>query len=572
MKRTDYCGNITEKYIGKDIVVQGWVHKSRDIGNLIFLDLRDREGIVQIVFENDFKDFELAKKIRTEFVIEVKGKVRERENKNPELKTGNVEIVAKEVKILNTAEELPFFPSEKKEISEEVRLRYRYIELRRNKIKNNIALRHKAVLNIRNFLNDNGFYEIETPVLIKSTPEGARDFLVPSRLHPGSFYALPQSPQIYKQILMISGFDRYFQIARCFRDEDLRADRQPEFSQIDIEMSFSDEEDVIGISEKMLKSVFKEIGEEIEIPFKRLSYDEAISKYASDKPDLRIKEIVEDFTELFSNSSMNFLRDIISTGGVVKGIKFDNAKSFSRKVIDNINEQMRKMGGKGVFWVRKLEGNLKASLKFQEDELSLFEEKTKIEENQIYLLIAGKLKDIAPQLDFLRRKYGAVGEGFEFVWITDFPLFEEDDEGNITSSHHPFTSPKEEDLDILEKEPLKVKSRAYDIVLNGYEIGGGSIRIHDFSLQQRIFKLLGIGEDEIEKKFGFFIKALKSGTPPHGGIAFGLDRLIMLMAGENSIREVIPFPKTTSGIDLMSETPSPVSKEQLDELKIKVLE
>ena len=572
MKRTDYCGNINESFIGKDVIVNGWVHKLRNIGNLIFIDLRDREGLVQIVVENDFKNFEDIKKIRTEFVIEVRGKVRKREKINPELKTGKIEIVAKEINVLNTAEELPFFPSEKKEISEEVRLRYRYIDLRKERLKKNIALRHKVVLNIRNFLNDNGFYEIETPVLIKSTPEGARDFLVPSRLHHGKFYALPQSPQLYKQILMISGFDKYFQIARCFRDEDLRADRQPEFSQIDIEMSFVEENDVISLSENMLSSAFKIIGQNISPPFLRLTYEEALNRYGSDKPDLRIKEEIEDFTEFFENSSINFLKDIINDRGVVKGIRFNNAKSFSRKVIDNINQNLRNLGGKGAFWIRRLNEEIKSSLKFSDNELKSFQNNTSLEENQIYFLIAGKLKEIAQQLDFLRRKFGEKEEGFKFLWVTDFPLFEEDDNGNLTSSHHPFTSPKHEDIDKLESEPLKVRSNAYDIVLNGYEIGGGSIRIHNYELQQKIFKLLGIGEEEIEKKFGFFIKALKSGTPPHGGIAFGLDRLIMIMAGENSIRDVIAFPKTTSGMDLMSETPSSVSKEQLDELKIKIIE
>ena len=571
MKRTDYCGNIDENYIDREVNVKGWVHKLRDIGNLIFIDLRDREGIVQIVVENDFKDFEEVKKIRTEYVIDVTGKVREREKTNPELKTGKVEIVAKEIKILNKAEELPFFPSEKKGISEELRLKYRYIDLRKDRLRNNIALRHKAVLDIRNFLDKNGFYEIETPVLIKSTPEGARDFLVPSRLHPGKFYALPQSPQLYKQILMIAGFDRYFQIARCFRDEDLRADRQPEFTQIDIEMSFAEEDDIIKLSEGMLSSVFKIIGENISTPFLRLTYEEALNRYGSDKPDLRIKEEIEDFTKFFKNSSINFLREIIETGGVVKGIRFNNAKDFSRKVIDNINQDLRNLGGKGAFWIRNLSGQLKASLKLQESELNAFTGETALSDNQIYFLIAGKLKDIALQLDFLRRKFGTKENGYKFLWVIDFPLFEEDENGGLTSSHHPFTSPKNEDIELLESEPLKVRSNAYDIVLNGYEIGGGSIRIHDINLQQKIFELLGIKSEEIEKKFGFFLKALKSGTPPHGGIAFGLDRLIMLMAGESSIRDVIPFPKTTSGMDLMSETPSSVSKEQLDELKLKIL-
>jgi len=571
MKRTDYCGNIDENYIDREVNVKGWVHKLRDIGNLIFIDLRDREGIVQIVVENDFKDFEEVKKIRTEYVIDVTGKVREREKTNPELKTGKVEIVAKEIKILNKAEELPFFPSEKKGISEELRLKYRYIDLRKDRLRNNIALRHKAVLDIRNFLDKNGFYEIETPVLIKSTPEGARDFLVPSRLHPGKFYALPQSPQLYKQILMIAGFDRYFQIARCFRDEDLRADRQPEFTQIDIEMSFAEEDDIIKLSEGMLSSVFKIIGENISTPFLRLTYEEALNRYGSDKPDLRIKEKIEDFTKFFKNSSINFLREIIENGGVVKGIRFNNAKDFSRKVIDNINQDLRNLGGKGAFWIRNLSGQLKASLKLQESELNAFTGETALSDNQIYFLIAGKLKDIALQLDFLRRKFGTKENGYKFLWVIDFPLFEEDENGGLTSSHHPFTSPKNEDIELLESEPLKVRSNAYDIVLNGYEIGGGSIRIHDINLQQKIFELLGIKSEEIEKKFGFFLKALKSGTPPHGGIAFGLDRLIMLMAGESSIRDVIPFPKTTSGMDLMSETPSSVSKEQLDELKLKIL-
>jgi aspartyl-tRNA synthetase len=571
MKRTDYCGNINEKYIDKTIIVNGWVHKTRDIGNLLFIDLRDREGIVQVVVENDYKAFEYAKSIRTEFVIEVEGKVRKRENPNKKIKTGMIEIVANKINILNKAEELPFFPSEKKEISEETRLKYRYIDLRKDKIKNNIALRHKAALNIRNFLNDNDFYEIETPILIKSTPEGARDFLVPSRVHHGKFYALPQSPQLFKQILMISGFDRYFQLAKCFRDEDLRSDRQPEFTQVDIEMSFVDEKDVMELSEKMLKNLFKIIGVDVSTPFLKLSYDEAMKRYATDKPDLRIKEEIEDWTEILGKTSSNILSSIYQNNGNIRGIKFQNAKDFSRKVVDNLNNELREMGGKGAFWIKKIEGIIKSSVKLTDDELSSFEKASSIKENEIYLFVGGIDKEINPYLDYIRKKFGDIREGFKFLWVIDFPLFERDSEGNITSLHHPFTSPKPEDIDKLSINPVKVYSNAYDIVLNGYEIGGGSIRIHDFELQKKIFEVLGLSDDDINKKFGFFIKALKTGTPPHGGIAFGLDRILMLMAGETSIREVIPFPKTTSGMDLMSETPSEVDEKQLTELKINIL-
>ncbi len=571
MKRTDYCGNIDEKYVDKTVVVDGWVHKTRDIGNLLFIDLRDREGIVQVVVENDYNDFEYAKTIRTEFVIEVEGKVRKRENPNPKIKTGGIEIIANKIKILNKAEDLPFFPSEKKDISEETRLKYRYIDLRKDKIKNNIALRHKATINIRNFLNDNGFYEIETPVLIRSTPEGARDFLVPSRVHHGKFYALPQSPQLFKQILMISGFDRYFQLAKCFRDEDLRSDRQPEFTQVDIEMSFVDENDVLELSENMLKNLFKEIGVTVETPFLKLSYDEAMEKYATDKPDLRIKEVIEDWTELLGKTSSNILNSIYQNNGKIRGIKFQNGKNFSRKVIDNLNNEIRELGGKGAFWIKKIEGVIKSSIKLNDDELSSFEKSSSIQENEIYLFVGGNNKEINPYLDYIRKKFGNIGEGFEFLWIVDFPLFERDSDGNITSLHHPFTSPKPEDIEKLDIDPVQVYSNAYDIVLNGYEIGGGSIRIHDFELQKKIFEVLGLSDNDINKKFGFFIKALKTGTPPHGGIAFGLDRILMLMAEETSIREVIPFPKTTSGMDLMSETPSEVDEKQLKELKINII-
>jgi aspartyl-tRNA synthetase len=553
----------------------GWVHKNRDMGNLVFVDLRDREGLVQIVFRSDKAALiEEAKKLRTEFVVGVRGTVRPREAKNKDLATGEVEVEAKELKLFAASKIPPFAVADPPQASEELRFKHRYLDLRRPAMQRNIRLRHEAALRVRNFLSGNGFYEIETPFMTKSTPEGARDYLVPSRVYKGRFYALPQSPQILKQTLMISGFDRYFQIVRCFRDEDLRADRQPEFTQIDIEMSFIDREDLFVVIEGLMASVFELIGEKLTLPFPKLSYKETMEKYGSDKPDLRIPFEMKDLTTIGKNLSAELLKNIFAAGGELKGLLIPGAGSLSRGQLDKLGEKAKSFGAKGLIWIKKQDG-FKSSLRLAESELESIWAALGGGESDLGLLIADKKETGLKALGEIRRTWPQEKAGnkrdFKFAWVTDFPLMEwSDEEGRLVSMHHPFTSPLDEDIGLLEKEPARVRAKAYDLVLNGIEVGGGSIRIHDMELQRKIFSVLGLTPKETEEKFGFFLEALTYGAPPHGGIALGFDRLVMILAGEESIREVIPFPKTTSALCLLTNSPSEVSDRQLAELGLKL--
>lgn len=581
--RTDYCGDLRASDAGRESILTGWVQRVRDMGSLAFVDLRDRSGLIQLVFRNDRPELlEQAKKLRAEFVIQVRGQVRKREATaiNPELSTGEVEVEVEELCILNQARIPPFVIADPPQASEELRFKYRYLDLRRPSMQRNIILRHQAALLTRNFLSQKGFLEIETPFLTKSTPEGARDYLVPSRIHHGRFYALPQSPQLFKQILMISGFDRYFQIVRCFRDEDLRADRQPEFTQIDIEMSFIEREDLFELIEELMAELFSLTGERISRPFPRLSYDETIDRYGSDKPDLRDPITIEDLTEIAASSGSELLTGIIQKGGVVKGLLVKGGGGFSRSRLDKLQEEARALGVPGLIWIRKAEGGLKSSLKLGPDGLQSIWRGLKAEDQDLGLLVASNQLTAVKVLGELRKNFipekinaGILNKrALAFCWVTDFPLFEwSEEEKKIVSMHHPFTAPNPADLDCLETEPFKVKALAYDLVLNGYEVGGGSIRIHQPEIQARVFKLLGLTPEQAEEKFGFFLEALTYGAPPHGGIALGFDRLVMLLCGQDFIREVIPFPKTTSALCLMTGSPSEVDEHQLEELGIKII-
>jgi len=543
------------------------------MGNLVFIDLRDREGVVQVVVSSDGGTLlDEAKKIKMENVLAVQGKVKEREegSRNPQLPTGEVEVVVKGLKVLSVSRVPPFVIDDPPQATEELRFKYRYMDMRRPSMQRNIKIRHQAALNIRNFMNENGFLEIETPFLTKSTPEGARDYLVPSREYKGRFYALPQSPQIFKQILMISGFDRYFQIVRCFRDEDLRADRQPEFTQIDIEMSFVEQEDIFSLVEGLMASVFKVIGVEVNIPFSRFAYEESMEKFGTDKPDLRFEAEIKDLTEIGSKIDSSVFRNILSSGGVLKGLVVENKGALSRSQLDKIDQKAKELGGKGIIWIKKQNG-FKSSLKLETRDFSLIWESLKGKEEDLVLLIADERITALKILGEIRKEFVLQQKenkrSFKFAWITDFPLFElSEEEKSLLSMHHPFTSPYETDMEILEKEPLRVKAKAYDLVLNGVEIGGGSIRIHDLEVQKRIFNILGLDQKEAEEKFGFFLEALSYGTPPHGGIALGFDRIVMILAGEKSIRDVIPFPKTTSALCLLTGSPAEIDLKQLEEL------
>ncbi|MDP9751795.1 aspartate--tRNA ligase [Thermoanaerobacter pentosaceus] len=582
-KRTHMCGELTVEDVGKSVVVMGWVNSRRDHGGLVFIDLRDRTGIVQIVFSEQVSKeaFEKVQSVRSEYVLAVEGEVVKRlpENVNPKIPTEEIEIYAKNLKILSKSETPPFPIEDRSNVSEAVRLKYRYLDLRRPSMQRNLITRFKLTQAVREFLNDNGFIEIETPMLIKSTPEGARDYLVPSRIYPGKFYALPQSPQIFKQLLMIAGFDRYYQIARCLRDEDLRADRQPEFTQIDIEMSFVEVEDVLDINERMIKHVFKKVLDvDLDIPFKRLTYQEAMERFGTDKPDLRFGMELKDLSDILRESEFNVFKNALKNGGSIRGINVKGATSMTRKQLDELVEFAKNFGAKGLLWMQVLEGEVKSpATKFlTEGELNKILERLEAEVGDLLLIVADKDEVVFDTLGHLRvemaKRFNLIDESkYEFVWVVDFPLLEYDEEEKrYVAKHHPFTSPKDEDIDLLEKEPLKVKAKLYDIILNGIEIGGGGIRISDTELQKRMFKVLGFSEEEAWKEFGFLMEAFKYGAPPHGGIAYGLDRLAMIMTGSDTIRDVIAFPKTQNAVCLMSDAPSRVSEKQLKELHIKM--
>ncbi|PMP67820.1 MAG: aspartate--tRNA ligase [Thermodesulfobacterium geofontis] len=587
LKRTHYIGELNNTFIGKEVVVSGWVLRRRDHGGVIFLDLRDRSGLLQVVFEEglDPEIHDLADSIRIEYVISVKGLIRRRPPgmENPKIPTGEIELVAMEVEILNTSKTPPFpMDEDLSEISEAVRLKYRYLEMRALDGLKPFIFRHQVNQTIREFLNSKGFLEIETPFLTKSTPEGARDYLVPSRLYPGKFYALPQSPQLFKQILMVAGVDKYYQIVRCFRDEDLRADRQPEFTQLDMEMSFVEESDIMSVVEELLAYLFeKALNITLETPFPKLSYETALKDYGTDRPDIRFDMKLKDLSFLFKETSFKVFRDALDSGGVIKGLKAP--ANFSRKELDDLIKFAQELGAKGLAWIKYNKNAFSFEEKWGSPIVKFFDrsilEKLEnifnpLEDMVTFFFIADKEEIVNSVLAELRihlaKRLNLIPENkFSFVWIVDFPLFEWDDEENrLVSVHHPFTHPKEEDIPLLDTEPLKVKSRAYDIVLNGIEIGGGSIRIHKKELQEKIFNLLNISPEEAQEKFGFLLTALEYGAPPHGGIAFGLDRLIMLMLGKKSIREVIPFPKTQRAQCLLTGAPSEVKIEQILELHL----
>jgi len=577
--RTDTCGRLRADDAGRDVLLLGWVHKVRDLGHLVFVDLRDRHGLTQVVFEaGDLRD--RAKHLRAEFVIGVKGRVRPRaaEAQNAKMPTGAVEVEAAELKVLSEAKVPPFVVADDVAASEELRLRYRYLDLRRPALQANLGLRHRVTMAVRHYFDHEGFWEIETPVLTKSTPEGARDYLVPSRVHPGEFYALPQSPQIFKQILMIAGTDRYFQIVKCFRDEDLRADRQPEFTQIDVEMSFATRDIVFAAIEPLIRKIFAVIGREVTLPFPRLSYADAIARYGSDKPDLRVGMTITDVSGVFADSTFSVFREAVASGGVVRGIVVPGGGSASRKELDSLAEEAKSAGAGGLVWVRQGGGAVQSSALKAAGEAALGAalESAGAGPADLLLLACGPAEATSKVLGQIRlsvaRSRGWLKpDEFAFTWVTDFPLLEWDaEERRWVAMHHPFTSPVEADMDRLEQDPGGVLAQAYDLVLNGSEIGGGSIRIHDTALQRRMFTLLGISDEDAKLRFGFFLESLEYGTPPHGGIALGLDRIVAILAGEPSIRDVIAFPKTAQAVDLMSTAPTPVDARQLRELRLRL--
>lgn len=583
-KRTHTCGGLRETNIGESVVLNGWVAIRRDLGGVIFIELRDRFGITQVVFEPSYNSdaHEIGKKLRSEFVISIEGKVRKRPEgtENTALPTGNIDVMVDLLIILNQAETPPFAIEDNIDAHEDLRLKYRYLDLRRPEMQKSLLLRHKMYLLTRQYFDQNGFVEVETPILMKSTPEGARDFLVPSRLHKGKFYALPQSPQQYKQILMVAGLDRYFQIVRCFRDEDLRADRQYEFTQIDVEMSFVDVEDIFEIVEGLMKVFYKDVlNMELETPIKRLSFDDAMEKYGSDKPDLRFDLEMLTLNQVFEKSEFRVFREALDTNGIVTGLVAKGCGEYTRNQLDVLTDYVKKLGAGGLIWMRVKENDLDAPIaKFlTEEEKKNLVASLNAEPGDLLLLLSGKKLKTLSIMGHLRLEMAKRMNLLQpdakpaLLWVTDFPLFEwDDDTKRFYAMHHPFTSPRVEDIPLMDSDPGKVKARAYDLVLNGNEIAGGSIRIHDAALQGKMFKSLGISEDEANEKFGFLMGAFKYGAPPHGGIAFGFDRLAMLFAGRHSIRDVIAFPKTSSGISLMDECPSSVDENQLKELHIKV--
>lgn len=584
MKRTDYCGTLTAKDIGREVVLCGWVQRQRDLGALIFIDLRDRTGIVQLAF-NDNTDREIFDKAflaRSEFVLAVKGTVCERAAKNKEIPTGEIEIVVTELRVLGKSETPPFEIAPNSQTSEVTRLKYRYLDLRRPDLQNNILLRHKITKITRDYFDENGFIEIETPMLIRSTPEGARDFLVPSRIHKGSFYALPQSPQLYKQLSMVAGFDRYMQIARCFRDEDLRADRQPEFTQIDLEMSFVDMEDVLAMGEGYIKRVFKDaLGIDIPTPITRLTYADAMSRYGSDKPDTRYEMELIDITDEVKNSEFVVFKGAIKNGGTVRAINVKDAVlKLTRKEVDKLTEYVKGIGAKGLAWIRMTADGMASSFaKFMtEDEITQILSKTDAKTGDVILIVAdGNTNHVLSTLGSLRqevaKKVDIIPEGYNFLWITEFPFFEYDEENDtFVAMHHPFTSPMDECLEFLETDKSQVRAKAYDLVLNGVELSSGSIRITDPVLQKRMFSLLGLSDKEAYEKFGYLTDAFKYGAPPHGGMGIGLDRLCMQMMGCDSLRDVVAFPKLQNASEPMTECPAIVDNIQLTELGINLVD
>ena len=583
--RTHTCGELREQNVGEKVILNGWVDRRRDLGGLIFIWVRDRYGITQVVFEPDINkaSYELAKKLRNEFVITVEGKVRRRPDDaiNSELETGKIDVLAEQLIILNESETPPFAIKDETDAFEDLRLKYRYLDLRRPSLQKVLLLRHRMYQSVRKYFDENSFVEIETPVLMKSTPEGARDYLVPSRVHKGKFYALPQSPQQYKQLLMVSGFDRYFQIVKCFRDEDLRADRQPEFTQIDVEMAFVTMEEIFTVVEGLMKILFKEIWNiDLMLPLKRLPYEEAMNKYGSDKPDLRFSMELQSLNEIFKNSKFKVFKDVVDFKGIVTGLVAPGCASYTRNQIDGLTNFAKGLGAKGLVWFKVNENGIDSpTTKFlnNEEKQNLVKE-LHAKPNDLILILAGEKKSTLNQMGALRLEMAKRLELIKqetspsLLWVTDFPLFEYDEETKrYYAMHHPFTSPAIEEVDFLEKDPSKIKAQAYDLVLNGNEIAGGSLRIHNSELQSRMFKALGISDDEAKQKFGFLMNAFKYGAPPHGGIAFGFDRMVMLFAGVESIRDTIAFPKTASAVSLMDECPSSVNDEQLKELHIKLL-
>ncbi|OQA14703.1 MAG: Aspartate--tRNA ligase [bacterium ADurb.Bin363] len=582
-KRTHTCGELRASDIGKEVTLMGWVHRRRDLGGLIFIDLRDREGITQVVFNPEkYKEIhEKAGELKNEYVIAVGGQVSPRPDGivNPKLSTGEIEVLVKDLDILNTCPTPPITVSSEVRPDEITRLKYRYLDLRTGRMQSNIKLRANITKATRDYLAENGFLEIETPILINSTPEGARDYLVPSRLYPGKFYALPQSPQIFKQLLMVSGFDRYYQIARCFRDEDQRADRQPEFTQIDIEMSFVERDDVLDMAEGLMTRIFKDVlNIDIPRPFPRLSHEQAISRYGIDKPDIRYDMKMEDLGEIFKDSAFKAFSETITSGGIIKGIKVEGYGGASRKKLDDLNEKAKEMGAKALFWIVFTEDNIKSSIKkfLRPEDIENLKKKFSVSPNDLVLILADK-KEIVHRIFgefriFLTEELGLIKYGdFKFLWVIDFPLFTYNkEEDRIDAEHHAFTSPLPEDIEFLDTDPLKVRASSYDLVLNGVELGSGSIRIHRRDIQEKVFKIMGLTMEEADVKFGFLLRALEYGSPPHGGIAPGLDRLVMLMAGEKTIRDVIAFPKTQTAFCPLTGAPVTVSEKQLGELKIKL--
>ena len=582
LRRTHMCGNLRVSNIDEEVVLMGWIQKQRNLGSLMFVDLRDTTGIAQIVFDDTIsKDlFEMAELLRSEYVIAVKGVVRKRQSINKDIPTGEIEILAKQLKILDEAETPPIYIKDQDDVSESMRLKYRYLDLRKPSMQKNLKMRHKAAKIIRDFLDENNFIEIETPMLTKPTPEGARDYLVPSRVNPGQFYALPQSPQLMKQLLMVSGMDRYYQIVRCFRDEDLRANRQPEFTQVDLEMSFVDVDDVIELNERLIYRLFKEMkGIEIELPINRMTYNEAMNRFGSDKPDLRFGFEIVNISDIVANSSFKVFSGTIENNGEVRGINIEGyGDKFSRKDISKLEDYVKTFGAKGLAWIKITnEGITSPIAKFlSEDEINGIIERMNGKEGDLLLFVADKSSVVFDSLGNLRvesaKKLDIINkDDLKLVWITEFPLFEYDEEeGRYVAKHHPFTHPMEEDIHLLETHPEKVRAKAYDIVINGDEMGGGSIRINNSELQEKMFKALGFTMEEAWDKFGFLLNAFKYGTPPHGGLAYGFDRLIMLLAGTDNIRDVIAFPKTQSATCLLTQAPTTVKKEQLKEAHIKL--